>query len=115
MISRRERRTWNLLRSPYFARLLDALRAGKRCIVADIDFTRTEARADATRALGAMAPTLQPTWTFFANDPVQCRVNVLASARESNHIRLFEIDVRSPEYQIPAGAHVLPVWSGAVA
>jgi len=100
----------NALKLP---QLVHAVAAGRRCIVADIDFTRTDARTDAARWLASQFPHIEPLWVFFASDPERCRANVLADTSRNTAARLRELDARAPVYNIPSNARVLPVWAPA--
>ena len=98
----------NALKLPRLAR---AVAAGRSCIVADIDFTRTDARTDAVGWLASQFPHIEPLWVFFTNDPERCRANVLADTSRNTPARLREIESRAQIYKIPSNARVLPVWA----
>jgi hypothetical protein len=93
--------------------LVEAVAADHPCIVADIDFTRADARTDAAGWLASRFPQIEPLWVFFANDPERCRANVLADTSRNTQARLRELDARTPAYKIPPNARVLPVWTPA--
>src|SRR5947199_95922 len=78
--------------------LAQAVTSGRRCIVADIDFTRTDARTEAADWLASQFPHIEPLWVFFANDPERCRTNVLADTSRNAAARLRELDARAPVY-----------------
>ena len=101
----------NALKLPQLTR---TIADGQRCIVSDIDFTRTEARSEAHRFLARRFPELRPAWVYFENNPDQCRANVLADVSRKPENRLREINARWAAYRIPTGAFTRPVWaSGA--
>jgi adenylate kinase family enzyme len=91
--------------------IVEALAAGRRCIVADIDLTRADARRDAANWLARRFPQIEPLWVFFDNAPERCRLNVLADTSRNTEARLREIEARAPNYTVPLGARVLPVWA----
>lgn len=93
--------------------LIEAIASGRPCIVADIDFTRTDARRDAAGWLADQFPHIEPLWVFFANDPERCRINVLADTSRNTQARLREIEARAPIFRIPPNGRVLPVWAPA--
>lgn len=95
--------------SRHYARLLAALRAGKQCAVADIDFCRTAARTEAQLILKKEVAGLQIEWVFFEKDPDQCRANVRARHRASVETDLAKIDEFLPLYCIPEEHRVLSV------
>jgi len=94
--------------------LEQTLAAGRHTILLDIDITRTEARSEAAAYLQSRFPKVTPIWVFFANEPEFCRRNILRDTSRRKEGRLVELDARSPNYRIPAGAIVLPVWRSEV-
>jgi hypothetical protein len=92
--------------------LVNGLRSGRVCIVADIDFCRKEARCEAKDYLEAAIPRIEIDWHFFANDLARCRQNVLkdkTSTKRNAAARLRQIERFSVLYQIPSNANVLQV------
>ena len=90
--------------------LLDALRAGQKCVVADIDFCRTDSRNEAEFALRAQIPDLMINWLFFASDFGACHSNIRKRASASLEDDLRALNAYYVQYQIPADAQVIPVW-----
>lgn len=94
--------------------LVRALKSGRLCAVADIDFCREVGRREAQIYLQGAIPELQVEWHFFANEPALCRQNVLRDVRNTNRkaeARILAIERFSTQYEIPADAKILRVWS----
>ena len=91
--------------------LLNALRYGQKCIVADIDFCNATSRSDAESTILTNFPALSPSWLFFANDVEACRANIVRRASRSMEDNLRALATYQPLYRIPAGTQVLPVWT----
>jgi len=93
--------------------LLEVLRAGKSCIISDIDFCRTEAQREAESLLRAAVADVTIEWWCFENDPHRCEQNVLQRAksyRRDVRAELTNIHQYSSVYAMPAGAKILQVW-----
>lgn len=69
-------------KSRHYDRLLQLLREGKRCAVADIDFCHGDARAEAEKVLRQSLPSVRVEWRFFANDAEACEANIRHRNRE---------------------------------
>src|SRR5271166_5289503 len=59
-----------------FVALVASLHAGRRCVVADIDFCCSNSREEACNVLSYLLPTLKIRWCFFAPDTEACEKNV---------------------------------------
>jgi len=59
-----------------FRTLIAALRDELKCVVADIDFCKTDSRTEAERVLRAEAPGVKLAWHFFVDDYRACEANV---------------------------------------
>ena len=92
-----------------FLPLIIALRAGLKCVVADIDFCKTESREEAEDLLSAIVPNIQRRWRFFENDPSACEKNVRSRNSPSRDIELKKLREYSASYLIPQDADVIPV------
>jgi hypothetical protein len=66
-----------------FSALLAALRDDLRCVLADIDFCKPDARAEGESVLRIEAPGLNLAWKFFANDSPACEANIRRRGRAS--------------------------------
>jgi RNase adaptor protein for sRNA GlmZ degradation len=90
--------------------LLDALREGQKCAVADIDFCKTSSRDEAEVVLRTQVPDVKLSWLFFANDFHACESNIERRVSRSLEENLRKLDKYSALYRIPKGAQELPVW-----
>lgn len=95
--------------SRHYEALLAALGEGRKCVVADIDFCRSEARTEADLVLREDAPAVRSAWGFFENSPERCEVNIRRRNRPSLEMDLRKMRQYSIVYQIPDEAQVLPV------
>jgi len=89
--------------------LIAALRGGRNCVVADIDFCCAEPRAEAERVLREDVPNVSLKWRFFENDPQRCEVNIRWRNRPSLERDLQKLRDYSNVYSPPRGARTLPV------
>lgn len=93
-------------KSRYCASLLACLRAGGKCVVADIDFCRTEARAEAEKVLREGVPDVAITWCYFSYDVQACETNIKHRNRPSLQEDLKKLYECAAHYRIPHGADV---------
>ena len=96
----------------HYARLILALRAGRRCVVSDIRFVCPGDRQEAERVLRDELPNVAIDWRFFEPDREQCEDNILrasASGRRSK-ARLAKLEEFSQKYSVPSDAVQMPVW-----
>ena len=99
--------------SPRFQTLIDSLRNGKRCLIADIDFCDARSRVEAEHDLRAEIPDLKFRWIFFENNPAACKANIRSRIDRPEQTREWElryVDEKSPAFTIPPDAEVRPVW-----
>lgn len=96
-------------KSRHFGALLESVRQGGRCAIADIDFCKSEARAEAEYVLSAATPLVKILWVFFDNDPESCKGNINRRNRPSQETDLSKLCEYSMSYTIPEGAEVRPV------
>ncbi len=90
-----------------FLPLIITLRAGLKCVVADIDFCRTESREEAVDLLRAIVPNVHLGWLFFENNPSACESNVRRRNSLSRDEELTKVRDLSAVYEIPHGADTL--------
>jgi RNase adaptor protein for sRNA GlmZ degradation len=90
--------------------LLGALRAGKRCLIADIDFCKATSRHEAETAIRAQIPDVNLSYIFFENDLHACQANLVKRASRSLEENLKALHRYHGLYEIPADARVIPVW-----
>lgn len=91
-----------------YRELVQALRDGKKCVVADMKFCRPEDRREARNNLEEDVPGLCVRCEFFENDPKQCAENIHRSERSPGP-RLAKLAEFAPEYSPPRGATFLPI------
>ncbi len=97
-------------KSRNFPALISALRSGVKCVVADVDFCRTESRAEADSVLRAEVPGIEINWLYFSNDRQACKANIIRRNKPSVSQQLKTLDVLSPCYRIPWGADMRPSY-----
>jgi len=95
--------------SRHYEALLGALREGRRCVVADIDFCTSKGRGEAERALRSGASGVTFRWCFFANDPDACESNIRHRNRAALDRDLSKMREYAATYVIPDGAEVRSV------
>ena len=98
--------------SQYYEQLISTLAKGYWCVVADIDFCRSQARSEAERVLREDRPSVKFAWYFFENNPERCEANIRRRDRGSLDQDLRKMHEYSKSYSIPAGARVHPVVGG---
>lgn len=91
-----------------YGELVQALREGKKCAVADMKLCRPEDRAEASDNLLEDVADLEIRWEFFANDPQQCADNICRNARPRQP-RLAKLAEFASQYSPPPGATFLPI------
>ncbi len=99
--------------SRHFPALIARLREGIRCVVADIDFCKTNSRAEAERILGAEISGVEIGWLYFSHDERACEANIKHRNRDSLVDDLRALRTYSGVYSIPKGAEVRAVASGS--
>jgi predicted kinase len=92
-----------------FEELVECLRDGRRCVVSDIDFCKTDSREEAERILRARVPNLELAWCFFANDEEACETNAKRRNRTSLPRDLAKLKEYSEVYNIPEAATIRDV------
>ena len=93
-----------------FVELVRTLNAGNDCMVSDVNFCRPHRRAEFETAILEVAPGTAFEWRFFENDPAGCIENVRRRARINVTREEQTITKLAPNYIIPPGAAVMPVW-----
>lgn len=97
--------------SRHFDELVEALRNGELCVVADIRVIHAPYREDAQRTLRQQLGAIRFEFHLFANDPVQCAQNVRNDTSDRRmESRLEAIGFWSAHHSVPPGAKVLSVW-----
>jgi hypothetical protein len=96
-------------KSPRFVELIHSIRAGRKCVVVDIDFCVPESRSEAELVLQAEVPSIRIQWVFFAKDEPTCEANIRFRNSKSINANFRELRKYSKIYTIPPHAEVLPV------
>lgn len=95
--------------------LLDAIRAGKNCAIAEIAFCKIEMREKIVRELSAFAPDIDIKWICFENNLAKANSNCRTKRKdkeagsEERHVAINQS--YSPDYTYPSGAEILPIWT----
>lgn len=105
-----------LEKSRHHQQLIDALGAGKDCVVADIVFVRKNKRSEFLGAISHALPGVSIKWICFENDWLQCLKNV--DQRAGNDSDKFERDATelvklTRRYSVAEGAEIRQVWKGS--
>lgn len=93
--------------SRWFNELVEALRAGQRCVVADIRVCEHSYRIDADRTIRAAVPDVDIECRLIERDVETCEANIRASNRPAG-ARLEKLGEYAVLYSA-AGATMLPV------
>jgi predicted kinase len=99
----------HLRNAPRYDELIQALRDGRNCVIADMGFCRSRDRHEAESILRKDVPSVTIEWQFFENDPQQCAENIRCGTRPAQP-RLAKVEEFTALYSIPPGAAMLPVW-----
>ena len=94
-----------------FEALISCLHDDFRCVVADIDFCKTDSRIEAEDVLRMAVPGIKIQWIFFENDTNACEKNIKRRNRKSLIQDLIKLREYSDLYSVPAGANVRRVVS----
>lgn len=98
------------IHSRHYQELIDDLRNGKDCVIADIAFCNTGRRTEGEQVVVHALPGVTIEYEFFQNDPAQCRLNALHRHYCNVVEELQKIDDLTAQYDIPPGAKLVPVW-----
>ena len=91
-------------KSRHFSALVEAMKAGHACIIADIEFCRSCRREEVERNLRVELPLLEFEYHCFKNQPGRCVENVRARNRSSADEECRKIEELSKHYVLPSGA-----------
>ena len=95
--------------SRHYDSLIQDLRDGRRCVVADIDFCRESARAEAEHVLRRALPDVVFAWQFFENHPERCAFNIRRRNRHSIEADLRKLEEFASVYSVPEGVETMPI------
>ena len=91
--------------------LIAAVESGRNSFIADIDFCRTASRNEAGTFLARAFPEVRVHWVFYEKNVAACQANVRRDIDRRTQDRLAKIAEFEPQYQIPDGVTLVPVWS----
>jgi predicted kinase len=89
--------------SRYYHGLIESLRAGHDCVIADIAFCDARRTVRLCEAFTGEVAGLRLEWIYFENAPDKCRSNIQRRARESVSSDLKALDEFAQLYRIPEG------------
>lgn len=97
--------------SRHLPALLEAVREGRKCVVADVRLVTAEYRNEALRALRGEFPALPIQLRIFGRDDAQCADNINNSPDPRDAPgRLRILAEFAPKHSIPPDALTLSVW-----
>ncbi len=99
--------------SRYYVDMIFNLRNGHNGVISDTAFCKEDTRLELMEVVEFHAPGTEIVWFCFANDPAQCRKNVISSQREVQS-RLKHIDDYKDKYTYPPGVTPIPVGDGSI-
>jgi predicted kinase len=88
--------------------LVEAIRAGHDCVIADIAFCCPQRRHALQQRLSRDVG-VEIRWVYFENAPDKCRRNILRRARESQKADLEALERFAAVYSIPDGVTPLQI------
>lgn len=91
-----------------YGELLQALRDGKKCALADMAFCRPEYREEAKGNLEKEISGTAITWEYLENNPQQCAENIRRGDRLQEP-RLEKLVEFARQYSAPSGTIFLPI------
>jgi len=96
--------------SRHYHELIESLRRGKNCLIADISFCDTLRRVEAAQVLASDVPATIVDWVFFENDPEACRANIRRDGGPGAAGRLAHLEELVHKYFVPSNAEVVQIW-----
>lgn len=100
-------------KSRHYIPLVQKLKAGHDCVIADIEFCRPGRRDAFVRTLQEALPGLEVEFHCLRNQPDRCIRNVLSRCRKSVDEERRKILELSNDYTLPAGAIEYDVFEGS--
>ena len=95
--------------SLHFQAVVEALKAGHDCIIADIRFCETP-RRQAIETEFRKEGFADFRYVFFENAPEKCEANIIRRNSEHRDSELRKLKELTVAYQIPEGTATWPVW-----
>ena len=91
-------------KSRHYVALVEALKAGHDCVIADIEFCRPSRRDVVVETLRTELPLLNVEYHCLRNQPERCIRNVIARNRHGADEEWSKVERLSREYVLPVGA-----------
>ena len=95
--------------SRHYNALLEDIRTGRDCVIADIAFCDPKRRANLHQAIDRQISNSRIEWIYFENAPDKCRRNIERRARERLGDDLDALEEFQRLYCIPDGVTPIPV------
>jgi predicted kinase len=95
--------------SRHYNALLEDIRTGLDCVIADIAFCDPKRRANLQQVINRQIPNSRVEWIYFENAPDKCRRNIERRARERLRDDLDALEKFQLLYRIPDGVTPIPV------
>jgi predicted kinase len=90
--------------SRHYLALVEALKAGHDCVIADIEFCRPGRRDAVVKILRTEFPALAIEYHCLRNQPDRCIRNIRARSRQNEGEECSKVKELSQEYILPIGA-----------
>jgi hypothetical protein len=97
-------------KSRHYGALLENIRAGRDCVIADIAFCDPRRSANLQQVIARQIPNCEIDWIYFENAPDKCRRNIERRARERPHNDLDALEKFQGLYFIPDEVTPIPVY-----
>lgn len=95
--------------SRHYRPVLEAIRAGRDCVIADIAFCEPNRKLNLLQAMRAQIPAVNIEWIYFENAPAKCRRNIQRRNRQTVMSELEALEKFATLYVIPNGVTPRPV------
>ena len=95
--------------SRHYVALVEALRAGHDCVIADVAYCDTWRRIEVEQVIRQDVVGIDLCWIFFENDLKQCKANIEHRNRPSWSDEIVTAEKLSARYFVPNGAVVRQV------
>lgn len=100
--------------SRHYDALIESLRNGNDCLIADIEFCRPRRRKAVIEAVIEEFPEVKIEYHCFKNQPERCKTNARRRGRKGVDEEIAKIEKISEDYEIPAEAIEYDVYEGPV-
>ncbi len=100
----------NFAYSRHYRALIESLREGHECVIADIEFCRPERRKEFEDVVCRVVENLELEWVYFENDLQGCTRNIQRRNRSRWIDEISKAKELSATYVIPDGSNKLCVF-----